>query len=269
MEILGFLCATLVGISLGVFGSGGSILTVPIMVYLLNISPVEATGYSLFVVGLTSSIGGGVYVKKKMVNFKTAAVFGVPSLLSVFLTRKFLMPLIPNPIYSTPSHVLSKDTTIMLLFALLMMIVAYNMIKKAKSEEEIINDLVKYNYLQLAKAGILSGILTGILGVGGGFIIIPALVLYAKISVRMSVGTSLLIIASNSLIGFIQEMADHHNAINYSFLMLFSAFAAAGIFIGLSLSLRLNAAQLKKYFGWLIFALGTGVLFKELVFPVK
>ena len=269
MEILGYFCATLVGISLGLFGSGGSILTVPIMVYLLHINPVEATGYSLFVVGLTSTIGGTIYINRKLVNFKTALVFGVPSLICVFLTRKFLMPLIPNPIYITSSFILSKETSIMLVFALLMMMVAYNMIRKARTEEELTVDIHKFNYLQLAKAGILAGVLTGILGVGGGFIIIPALVLYAKISVRMSVGTSLLIIASNSLIGFLQEMVDHHNALNYTFLMLFSTLAAAGIFIGLRLSMQLNSVQLKKYFGWLIFVLGIGVLMKELMIPVK
>src|SRR5438045_8657275 len=100
MEIIGYICAALVGVSLGILGSGGSILTVPIMVYLMNINPVDATGYSLFVVGVTSAAGGATYIKKKLVNFKTALVFAVPSILSVFLTRKYLLTAVPETIIS-------------------------------------------------------------------------------------------------------------------------------------------------------------------------
>jgi uncharacterized protein len=266
MEVIGYICATLVGISLGILGSGGSILTVPIMVYLMNVNPVDATGLSLFVVGITSATGGITYVRRKLVDLKTAAIFAVPSIVCVFLTRKFLMPAIPNPVFCSSSFTLSKEFLILILFALLMMVVAYNMIRKADYKEPDITEIQQYNYPWLIIIGLVSGILTGLLGVGGGFIIIPALVLYAKIPVRMSVGTSLLIIAFNSLGGFAEEVMGKHAAIDYKFLFLFSLLSVAGIFIGFLISLKLNPAQLKKIFGWFILVMGICVFIKEVFF---
>jgi len=263
MEVIGYFAAALVGISLGVLGSGGSILTVPIMVYLLNINPVDATGYSLFVVGLTSAIGGVVYIQRKLVNFRIALIFAVPSIISVFFTRKLVMAAIPGIIFITPSFTLTKELAIMILFALLMIIVAYKMIRKSRYLEPGIDEVQSYIFFLLIAAGLVSGVLTGILGVGGGFIIIPALVLYAKIPVRMSVGTSLLIIAFNSLSGFTEEVMVNHAAINYSFLFLFSLFSVAGIFIGFRISLKLRSEELKKMFGWFILVMGICVFIKE------
>src|SRR5215510_7134843 len=217
MAIIGYICAILVGVSLGVLGSGGSILTVPIMVYFLNVNPVDATGYSLFVVGATSAIGCATYIRKKLVDIKTATIFAVPSVVCVFLTRKYVMPAIPNPVFVTSSWVLSKELFIMILFALLMIVVAIKMIRKANYPERTDKEIGSVNYMWLVAIGAASGILTGILGVGGGFIIIPSLVLLAGISVRMSVGTSLLIIAFNSLVGFLGEMMERHEMIDYKF----------------------------------------------------
>ncbi len=266
MEIIGYICATLIGISLGILGSGGSILTVPIMVYLMNINPVDATGLSLFVVGITSATGGITYWQKKLVDMKTALIFATPSIISVFLTRKYLMPLIPDPVFSTPSFILTKELFILVLFSILMVVVGYNMIRKAKFKEPEIEKFHDFNYPGLIGIGLVSGILTGILGVGGGFIIIPALVLFAKIPVRMSVGTSLLIIAVNSFGGFAQEVISRHAQIDYRFLFLFAIFSVAGIFIGLRISLKLQPAMLKKIFGWFIIFMGLGIFIKEIFF---
>ncbi|CAN5668585.1 sulfite exporter TauE/SafE family protein [soil metagenome] len=268
MEIIGYICATLIGISLGILGSGGSILTVPIMVYLMNINPVDATGLSLFVVGITSATGGITYWRKKLVDMKTAVIFATPSILSVFLTRKYLMPLIPDPVFSSSSFNLSKEIFILILFSLLMVVVGYNMIRKAKFKEAEAEEFHSYNYPGLIAIGLVSGILTGILGVGGGFIIIPALVLFAKIPVRMSVGTSLLIIAVNSLGGFTQEVLSRNALIDYNFLFLFALFSVAGIFIGLRISLKLQPANLKKLFGWFIILMGVSIFIKEIFFRV-
>ena len=265
MEFFGFICAALVGISLGVLGSGGSILTLPIMVYLMHINPVEATGLSLFIVGVTSAAGGITYVQKKLVDLKTAIIFAVPSIVSVFITRKFLVAIIPDPVYSSTSFLLTKDLLILLLFALLMVIVGYNMIRNADKKEPEIKECREYNYPWLAAIGLVSGILTGLLGVGGGFIIIPALVLFAKIPVRMSVGTSLLIIAFNSLAGFTEEVMTRHSLINYNFLFLFALCSVAGIFIGFRISMRLKPSELKKIFGWFIILMGAGMFVKEFI----
>jgi uncharacterized protein len=269
MEIIGYICAALVGVSLGVLGSGGSILTVPIMVYLMNINPLEATGYSLFVVGITSAVGGAAYVQRKLVNFKMVVVFAIPSVISVFLMRRYLVPAIPEIIILNSKMLISKELLILILFAILMIVVAYNMIRNASYKEPAETELQQYNYTRLIIIGFTSGILTGILGVGGGFIIIPALVLYAGVSVRMSVGTSLLIIAFNSLSGFAEEVLEKHAIMNYYFLLLFTALAVAGIFIGFRLSLNMNAAQLKRLFGWFVLVMGTAIFIKEVFMPFK
>lgn len=269
MEFIGYICAALVGISLGVLGSGGSILTLPIMVYLLGINPVDATGYSLFVVGITSAIGGITYLKRGLVSFKAALVFAAPSIICVFLTRRFLVSRLPDVLISTPAFTLSKEVLILLLFAVLMIIASYNMIRNANLMQPETTGSDKQEYHLLIGVGIITGILTGILGVGGGFIIIPALVLYAKVSVRMSVGTSLLIIAFNSLAGFSEEIMQKHEVINYHFLLLFTLLSVAGIFIGFRLSLKLNATQLKKLFGWFILVMGIAIFVKEIYLPFK
>jgi uncharacterized membrane protein YfcA len=266
VEFLGYICATLVGISLGILGSGGSILTVPIMVYLMNINPVDATGLSLFIVGVTSGIGGFTYVRKKLVDIQAAAVFALPSIICVFLTRKFFIPAIPDPVISISSFIVSKEIFILILFSLLMITVGNSMIRNAEYKETAAPEPSRYNYSWLLVIGIIAGFLTGFLGVGGGFIIIPALVLFAKIPVRMSVGTSLLIISVNSFSGFAEEVIAHHASINYKFLFLFSFLSVIGIFIGFFISMKLNAAQLKRIFGWVILVMGVCVFVKEIFF---
>jgi uncharacterized protein len=266
MEIAGYIAATLIGVSLGVLGSGGSILTVPIMVYFLNINPIDATGYSLFVVGVTSAAGGITYIQKKLVHFKTALIFAVPSIISVFLTRKYLLTAVPEVLFSTASFTLTQDLLILILFAMLMVIVAIQMISKAEYKEPDATEFQQANYAWLIFIGFISGILTGILGVGGGFIIIPALVLFAKVPIRMSVGTSLLIIAFNCLSGFIEEVLEKHSVMNYSFLFLFSVVSLIGIFIGFRISLKLRSEQLKKLFGWFILFMGIAIFVKEVFF---
>ncbi len=268
MEAIGYFCAILIGISLGILGSGGSILTVPIMVYLMNINPVDATGLSLFIVGVTSLTGGVTYLQKKLVDLKTAAIFATPSIISVFMTRRYLMPLIPDPVTTFSSFTLSKAIFILVIFSLLMLIVGYNMIRKASIKEPENEDLHHFNYPGLIGIGLVSGVLTGILGVGGGFIIIPALVIFAKIPVRMSVGTSLLIIAFNSLGGFIQEVLSKSSDIDYSFLALFGILSITGIFIGLRISLKLQPSSIKKTFGWFIIVMGVAIFIKEIFFHV-
>jgi uncharacterized protein len=269
MELIGYICAALVGISLGILGSGGSILTVPIMVYLMNISPVDATGLSLFIVGVTSTAGGITYVQRKLVDLRTALIFAAPSILSVFLTRKFLLPLIPDPVFTSSSFALSRDLLILELFSVLMIVVGYSMVRKADTREPAMHEIQHYNYPWLVCIGLVSGLLTGILGVGGGFIIIPSLVLFAKIPVRMSVGTSLLIIAINSFGGFAEEAIARHAEIDFRFLLLFAVVSIAGIFIGFRISLKLRPPELKKIFGWFIMVMGACIFLKELFFTAR
>lgn len=166
--IIGFGAAVLIGVSLGLIGGGGSILTVPVLVYILGVEPVLATAYSLFVVGSTSLVGSFTYMRKQLVDYKTAVVFAIPSFIAVFLTRKFLVPALPDPLFTIQGMELSKNTGIMVFFALIMLAASYSMIKGKKEVKEEDAQQVKFNFPLIALEGSLVGILTGIVGAGGG-----------------------------------------------------------------------------------------------------
>ena len=260
--IIGFAAAILIGVSLGLIGGGGSILTVPVLVYILGIDPVLATAYSLFVVGSTSLVGAGTYMKKGLVNYKTALVFAVPSFIAVFLTRKFLVPALPNPLFSLGEAIITKNIGIMVFFALIMLAASYSMIRGKKGESEEEKD-VKFNLPMIALEGSVVGVITGIVGAGGGFLIIPALVLLAKLPMKMAVGTSLLIIAAKSLIGFLGDLSSQ--TIDWQLLLVFTGLSIVGIFIGSALSKKINEKVLKTGFGWFVLLMGIYIIIKELV----
>ena len=266
MELLGWLAAAVMGLTLGVIGGGGSILTVPIFVYLFGIPATQATGYSLFVVGATSLVGAFTYMRRGMVDLKTAAIFAPPALVSVYLTRRYLVPALPDPVLSMGSFTLSKDKAFLLLFALLMLASAVAMIReKAKPTEEV---LPREHHLALPKIvleGAFVGVLTGLVGAGGGFLIIPALVLFAGVPMKIAVGTSLLIIAAKSLLGFIGDVQASGN-MDWKFLLIATGVAIAGIVVGVMLSGKLSNEKLKPAFGWFLVAMGGYIVGKEFIF---
>ncbi len=261
MTLLGYICAVLIGLTLGLFGSGGSILTVPVLVYLLHFSPMEATGYSLFIVGVTSLIGAFTHIRKQLVDYKIALVFTVPSLVSVYVIRRFLLPQIPDIILNTRNYILDKDVLIMVVFALLMIATAISMMRKTIPVSEEKHALAR---TKIALLGLIVGAITGLVSVGGGFLIIPALVLFAKIPIRMAVGTSLLVIAANALIGFAGEL--HNNsAVDWMFLIYFTLLSVLGIIAGGRLAQHIPSDKLKPVFGWFILVMGVYIIFKELL----
>ena len=261
--IIGFAAAILIGVSLGLIGGGGSILTVPVLVYILDIDPVLATAYSLFVVGSTSLVGAGTYIKKGLVNYKTALVFAIPSFIAVFLTRKFLVPALPDPLFTIGEAMITKNIGIMVFFALIMLAAAYSMIFAKKCVDCNENDPIVFNYPMIALEGSVVGVITGIVGAGGGFLIIPALVLLAKLPMKMAVGTSLLIIAAKSLIGFLGDLSTQ--TIDWQLLLIFTGLSIIGIFIGSALSKKINEQVLKTGFGWFVLIMGIYIITKELV----
>jgi uncharacterized membrane protein YfcA len=275
MEILGYIGAVVMGLSLGLIGGGGSILTVPILVYLFQVDAVLATAYSLFIVGLTSLVGSVSHVRLGNVHWRTAIVFGIPSIISVFLTRSYLVPRIPDPIMTfgqDPSGgaalVITKSVGLLLLFALIMVMAAYSMIKPAKkrgtdalSNAEDVQP--QFNYPLILAEGAIVGVVTGLVGAGGGFLIIPALVLLAKLPMKQAVGTSLMIIAAKSLIGFVGDMSGDE-VIDWNFLAVFSSIAVVGILLGSWLSKRIPGEKLKPTFGWFVLVMGTYIIIKEL-----
>ncbi len=332
MEIIGYLAAVLIGVTLGLIGGGGSILTVPILVYLFHIEPVLATAYSLFVVGISSSVGALNYMKKGLMNYKTALVFAVPSFIAVFLTRKFLVPAIPDTLFTigeldittdllfilililtmlgvsllslnltfrnskkhvkafllvTPAAImvfvvrqfiipvipenlivignftLTKNSGIMVFFALIMFLSAFSMIKGRRSlEKENETHGIIHNYPVIVIEGAVVGTITGIVGAGGGFLIIPALVLLAGLPMKLAVGTSLLIISVKSLLGFLGDLGNQD--IHWIFLLAFTGLSIIGIFGGSYMSKFINETKLKKGFGYFILIMAAYILFKEL-----
>lgn len=261
MDTIGYLASILIGLSLGLIGGGGSILTVPVLVYLFAVEPVMATAYSLFIVGTTSVAGSLSYFKKGLINVRTAIVFGIPSIIAVFLTRALIVPRIPDEILNIGEFTLTKGILLMLIFATLMIFASYSMIKKKKIISEHEGEQ-KFNYPLILIEGTIVGILTGLVGAGGGFLIIPALVLLSKLPMKEAVGTSLVIIAAKSLIGLFGESS--HSLFDWKFLAIITSFAIVGIFIGMALSKRIDGNKLKPAFGWFVLAMGVYVILKEI-----
>jgi uncharacterized membrane protein YfcA len=235
---------------------------VPILVYLINVEPILATSYSLFVVGTTSLVGSITFMKEKLIHYRTAVVFATPSLLAVFFVRKFFVPIIPDQIFEIFGFILSKNMFIMGLFAVIMIMASVSMIKD-KREIENNDKSFKFNYLLVFFEGIVVGGLTGLVGAGGGFLIIPALVLLIGLPMKMAVGTSLLIISVKSLIGFLGDVGNL--VLNWEFLLFFTFLSVIGIFIGSFFSKKISSKKLKPVFGWFVLVMGTYILIKEII----
>lgn len=262
-SFLGYFAAGLIGISLGLIGGGGSILTVPVLVYLFHIEPTLATAYSLFIVGTTSLVGGVKSATKHLVDWRTAIVFAIPSFIAVYLTRRYIVPLLPDHLFVVGSFEVTKDVAIMIFFGIIMLAAAISMIRK-KDEETSEEVAVKYNYPLIMIEGIVVGALTGIVGAGGGFLIIPALVLFAKLPMRKAIGTSLVIIAAKSLIGFLGDVGSGQ-IIDFRFITIVSLIAIVGIFLGSYLSKFIESGKLKSGFGWFVLVMSFYVILHELI----
>lgn len=260
-ELVGYIGALFIGIVLGITGGGGSILTVPILVYILNYNPIIATAYSLFIVGTTSGFGTIQNFKKGLVVPKTALQFAIPSVIGVYLTRKFIVPKIPETLLYFGSAQLSKETFLMILFAVVMFMAAFSMLKN-KQEEELV-EIGSKSLMVVTIQLFFVGILIGLIGAGGGFLIIPALLKFTKLPMKKAIGTSLLIITINSLIGFI---GDVQNAdIDWIFLISFTTFSVIGIYIGLYIQHYINEKHLKKIFGFFVLIMSFFILYKEIL----
>ena len=263
MEILGYLASLFIGVSLGLIGGGGSILTVPVMVYLFHLQPVLATSYSLFIVGSTSLVGAYQSFQKGFVHLRAALFFGASSIVTVFLTRKFLLPIIPANIQLYDGLSISSSILTMILFAVLMLAVSVGMIrsKKLQVPDKECTQCVRFTKLTIY--GITIGLVTGLLGAGGGFLLIPVLIFLLKLPMKKAVGTSLLIIALNSLFGFIGDVGQL--IMDWQFLLSITAIAITGIFIGCAIGKKIPGEGLKKDFGWFVLLMGIYIIVKETI----
>ena len=261
MEIIGFILGILIGMSLGLIGSGGSILTIPVLVYLMQIVPSTASAYSLFIVGISALAGSINGAKEKLLSAHVAFYFGLPSILAIFVMRKYIMPRVPATLFTLSDFMFSKDLVIMMAFAVLMILSSISMIRKNPKD---VQQEVNLTTGKIIAQGLIIGLLTGFVGVGGGFLIIPTLIYEAKLPMRKAVATSLVIIACNSLIGFAGSV--DNISIDWAFLLAFTGFAVVGIFTGMYLSQKISSEKLKPAFGWFILAIGIYILVKEILF---
>ena len=251
MEHIGYLVSILIGISLGLIGSGGSILTVPLLVYFFHVSPLLATTYSLAIVGLSSIAGVISRIKQKLVDFKTIFIFGIPSIIGVFSSRKFLLPAIPELIYDGPAILVTKSHFIMLFFASLMLIAALSMILgKNKKEQEGV--LPVYGFTLM------------LVGLAEGLLIIPALVILAKLPMKKAIASSLVIISIKSLVGFTGDLMD--TPVDWNFLSKIILLATTGIITGNYLNKKMDGAKLKKGFGFFVLAMSLIIFIEQFFF---
>lgn len=265
MIIAGFICFLCIGLILGLIGGGGSILGVPVLVYILCYSADMATSYSLFIVGLTSLIGALAYLRRGEISAEAIAQFAIASMITVFCVRKYVMPAIPLE-FNLLGFTVTKQALIMVVFSILILCSSYSMIKKRKA-----NNIRQVKWDEFARSplgvpfvillGVCVGFITGFVGAGGGFIIVPVLIFFLRLKFKKAIGTSLCIIAINSLIGFTGNFGHQH--IDWQFLLTISAICALGILLGSLLSNKISAQKLKPAFGWFTLTVGVFVLVKE------
>ncbi|MFM7672392.1 MAG: sulfite exporter TauE/SafE family protein [Bacteroidota bacterium] len=262
MEIAGYLASLFIGVLLGLIGGGGSILTLPVLVYLFEVPPTQATAYSLFIVGTASLVGAWPKHRDGLIDMRTAIVFGIPSIAAVFITRAFLLPALPTTLFAIGSLVVTKNIFLMTLFAGLMLAVSVSMLRGGSAAEKEDECERHFNYPLILLEGAVVGVLTGMVGAGGGFLIIPALVVLSKLPMKKAIATSLLIIAAKSLIGFTGDLMGDH-PMNWTLLLSVTAIAVIGIFVGNTFSRRVEGNNLKKAFGWFVLIMGSYILLRE------
>lgn len=261
LEIFGYASALIIGISLGLIGGGGSILAVPVLAYLFSVNEKVATAYSLFIVGSSALVGGVKQHFKGYVDWKTAIVFGIPAIAGVTLVRHYVVPALPDVLFTIGDFKFTRRMGMFGLFAALMIPAAFSMLKDRKDKKEKAGP-VNYNYPLILIEGLVVGAITGFIGAGGGFLIIPALVILANVEMKVAVGTSLIIIAVKSLMGFFLGDA-FTMEIDWQFLAIFTALSLVGIFIGSYLGNFIDGKKLKKGFGYFIFVMAAFIFYME------
>ncbi len=265
MIVLGYILAGVMGILLGMMGGGGSILTVPILVYLMGVPEDAGPSNSFFVVGVVAAIGAVQYLRSKQYNWAVALLFGIPSVIAVFLHQWFVRPAIPATFHLLGATV-TRGALFMGLFAVMMVVAAWSMIRKKSRQTPDNFEIGGPAALQPVKimlAGLAEGMLTGLIGAGGGFIIVPVLVNVAKLPMKKAVGTSLLIMAVKSLIGFGGSLRDLQ--VDWAILLPFTGIAALGILVGATFVKKVQPAKLKVGFGWFVLGMGIFVIVKTIV----
>jgi uncharacterized protein len=261
-ELAGYVATVFIGLSLGFIGAGGSILCVPVMVYLFSVKPLEAASYSLFIVGMSSAVGAVSNYRKGLVQFDIALTMGLFSVAGIFVTRSLIMPAIPSTLGTVGHYTIKKSFASMVLFAVLMLFASFSMTRNEALKNIRQKSSRQKNLVKLSLCGIAIGFIAGLSGIGGGFLLIPSLVLFAGLPMKEAVATSLLIITMNCMIGFVTDA--NHVSFDWTFLLKLTVFSVSGIIAGILLGRKLQSPDLKKIFGWLVMVIGSGILIKEI-----
>jgi uncharacterized protein len=263
-EFITYAASLFVGLLLGMIGAGGSILTVPIFVFVLKIDPLVSSVYSMFIVGISSLAGGIKAIFKKLVDIKTTVVFGIPSVTGVLFARKFIYPSIPDQIFSIGDYIVSKKILFMFCISTLMFTASVRMLKAPTLHSATHPDDRKVKTEFLLAQGFIVGMITGLFGIGGGFLIVPALYFWSRLPMKKAVGTALLIIAMNSLFSFSTSYSEA--SIHWILLLRFSLGAVMGILIGSRISEKIPGNFLRIIFGWFVMAVSFYIVFKQFTF---
>lgn len=250
------LLAILIGVILGFIGGGGSILAVPVLVYVLGVKPVEATAYSLFIVGVASLFGAHKHYKLGNIDYRIGMLFAIPSFIGVFTSRRWVLPNFPNELFVLGEFIITKDFFLMIFFALIMLLASVSMLR----DRSVSIQTKDVQQVKIIFDGLFLGLITGMVGAGGGFLIIPALVLLSRLEMKKAIGTSLMIIAVKSLFGFLGEWGSE---IDWQLLLSFTALAVIGIFFGVYFSKFFDGKKLKKSFGVLVLVSAVFIMLKE------
>jgi uncharacterized membrane protein YfcA len=260
LHILGYLGALLTGVILGLLGGGGALLSIPVLVYLFHIEPQLATSYSLILIGITATSGAYQNIRKKQVDYNAALYYGIPSVIAVYTVRRWVMPNLPKVIFSLDGYAVDKNLFILVILAIVMFAAAYKMITAKPNDTQ--DEDHKVDHLELAFFAILIGSFLGLVGAGGGFLMVPALIYFANVHTKKAIGTSLLLVAVNSFIGFLGDMRSNVS-IDWKFFAIFACFSVAGVFIGHYLTNYIHNDKLKKSFGWFILVTAIFIVVKE------
>lgn len=264
MIAAGYLLSLLMGLSLGMLGGGGSILTVPILVYFFSTPPLAATSESLFVVGSTALVGGLISFYNKEVHLPTVIKFAALSFVGVFFMKKIVFPQIPEVLFSSNGFIFTKALMTMAVFGFLMLLVSASMIRSRNKKASSYKQTKSIPSFKIGLNGFFVGNVTGLVGAGGGFLIVPALVNLVGLNMRQAVGSSLLIIAANSLFGFAVSLSSGLHP-NWSVLVSILGISIMGLFIGRVFSKKVPEAQLKKGFGYFVLIMGSLILIDQIL----
>lgn len=247
-----------VGTTLSLFGSGGSILAMPILVYFFGFPSDVAVLYSLCIVGVTSAFS--LFFLKEKINYKVVALFGLPSLVGVYLMRRLFIPMFPSAIRIF-DNTFTYDQVVLIIFAASMVVASVLLISGRKTE---VSKVGEKKLVRLATSGLFVGLFTGLLGAGGGFLIVPALLYFAGVTMSTAVATSLTLVTINTTFGFISSVGQYQGVV-WSFLFSFIVFSLFGMYFGSKLEQRVKSETLKKMFGWFIAGIGVLLLLKEFI----